>query len=100
MREMNSIPVNEFVNEADVLSMVAASPIFLYVYEVDDEGHIVDFETSNTQIPRDDCLTFKTDMKVSLQVDRVKVSKEFPPKLIIPDDLKDFKVDRYGVDLK
>lgn len=82
----------------DLENLVLNDPIFLYVYDIDEDGKIIDYDATNVDKPREDCLTFKIDMKISLQIDKLKVDTAYPPKLVEIDNLTDIKIDEYGIE--
>ena len=98
MEKINSLPLTDFLNLDDVENLVLNKPIFLYVYEIDESGNILEYEATNVDVPKEDCLTFKIGMEESLQIDKLKVVTTYPPKLVEVETLKDIKIDKYGIE--
>ena len=98
MRNINSLPISDFLNMNDLENLVLNDPIFLYVYDIDEDGKIIDYDATNVDKPREDCLTFKIGMKESLQIDKLKVDTTYPPKLVEVETLTDIKIDKYGIE--
>lgn len=98
MKKINSLPISDFLTMNDLENLVLNDPIFLYVYDIDEDGKIIDYDATNVDKPREDCLTFKIDMQISLQIDKLKVDTTYPPKLVEVDDMTDIKIDEYGIE--
>lgn len=74
--------------------------INLYIYELDNEGNITKFETTNVNTPRDNCLSVLIDLKESMQIEKLKINNnEVIPKVEHKEKLLDVKETEFGWEL-
>lgn len=72
----------------------------LNVYSVDDDGIPEEFDITNTNQPKQNCLSFKISLKESMQIDKLKIVTEgLFPKIEYTESLKEVWEGDFGYEL-
>lgn len=74
--------------------------ISLYIYELDDDGGIINFETTNMNTPNNNCLSVLIDLKESMQIEKLRViTDEVIPRIEHKEQLLNIKETEFGWEL-
>lgn len=74
--------------------------INLYVYKLDKDGNIVNFETTNVNTPQDNCLSVLIDLKESMQIEKLRViTDKLIPRVEHKEKLLNIKETEFGWEL-